>query len=136
MIYSYGARLDNDSNAITVIDEENKTAVTTGYVNGEYVEFSGGGGSSDFSTAEVTLNISGEFSEFSRESCSFVDTNNNLISGSLWTDSSTTKFIVPLYKGKCYWVSSFLGATLTGGIESYEDGLLITGNGTISITIS
>lgn len=53
MIYSYGARIDHDSNAITVIDEENKTAITTGYVNGEYVEF--GGGSSDFSTAEVTI---------------------------------------------------------------------------------
>lgn len=55
MIYSYGARVDDNSNAITVIDEENETAVTTGYVNGEYVEFSGGG-SSDFSTATLTLN--------------------------------------------------------------------------------
>lgn len=56
MIYSYGGRVDNDSNAITVIDEENKTAVTTGYVNGEYVEFGGGGGgTSEFSTAEMQI---------------------------------------------------------------------------------
>lgn len=41
--YSYGARIDKDSNAVTVIDETEKTATTKGYVNGEYVEFSGGG---------------------------------------------------------------------------------------------
>ena len=47
MIYSYGGRVDNDSNAITEIDEENRTAETKGYVNGEYVEFSSGGGGED-----------------------------------------------------------------------------------------
>lgn len=57
MIYSYGGRVDNDSNAITVIDEENRTAVTTGYINGEYVEFSGGGSSWTLLTEEtVTTN--------------------------------------------------------------------------------
>ena len=43
MAYAYGMRFDDDSNAITVIDEDNQTAVTTGYINGEYVEFDGGG---------------------------------------------------------------------------------------------
>lgn len=42
MAYAYGMRFDDDSNAITVIDEDNQTAVTTGYINGEYVEFGGG----------------------------------------------------------------------------------------------
>lgn len=46
MAYVYGMRLDRDSNATTEIDEANRTARTTGYVNGEYVEFSGGGGGS------------------------------------------------------------------------------------------
>lgn len=55
MSYAYGMRFDDDSNAITVIDEDNQTAVTTGYIDGEYVEFGGGGGSSDFSTAELTV---------------------------------------------------------------------------------
>lgn len=41
MAYAYGMRFDDDSNAITVINEENQTAVTTGYINGEYVEFGG-----------------------------------------------------------------------------------------------
>lgn len=39
MSYAYGMRFDDDSNAITVIDEENQTASTTGYINGEYVDF-------------------------------------------------------------------------------------------------
>ena len=42
MSYAYGMRFDDDSNAITVIDEDNQTAVTTGYIDGEYVEFAGG----------------------------------------------------------------------------------------------
>ena len=41
MAYAYGMRFDDDSNAITVIDEDNQTAVTTGYIDGEYVEFGG-----------------------------------------------------------------------------------------------
>lgn len=47
MNYSYGGRVDTDSNAITEIDEENRTATTKGYVNGEYVEFGSGGGGGD-----------------------------------------------------------------------------------------
>ena len=42
-MYSFGMRFDNDSNAITTIDEVNETAITKGYVNGEYREFGGGG---------------------------------------------------------------------------------------------
>lgn len=59
MIYSYGCRVDRDSNAITVIDEENRTAVTKGTINGVPVEF--GSGSSDFSTAEVTFLVDGAY---------------------------------------------------------------------------
>lgn len=44
MIYGFGGRIDNDSDAVTMIDEENRTAVTKGYINGEFVEFSSGGG--------------------------------------------------------------------------------------------
>lgn len=39
MAFAYGMRFDDDSNAITVIDEENQSATTTGYINGEYIEF-------------------------------------------------------------------------------------------------
>ena len=39
-MYSYGMRYDNDSNAITVIDENAMTAITKGYVNGVQLDFS------------------------------------------------------------------------------------------------
>ena len=35
MAYAYGMRFDDNSNAITVIDEDNQTAVTTGYIDGD-----------------------------------------------------------------------------------------------------
>lgn len=55
MAIAYGTRI-NDTNFITEVDLDNNTCETTGYINGEAVDFSGGG-SSDFSTAEVTLNL-------------------------------------------------------------------------------
>ena len=61
MEYSYGMRFDGDSNAITTIDETEMTAVTKGFVNGEYVEFSGGGGTGDFCyKADVDVTIYNE----------------------------------------------------------------------------
>lgn len=55
MAVAYGTRINDDTNFITEIDLDNNTCETTGYIAGEAVDFSGGGGSSDFSTAEVTL---------------------------------------------------------------------------------
>lgn len=57
MSYSYGCRVDADSNAITVIDEENKTATTKGYVNGEYVEFGSGGGGASLPTVKYSADL-------------------------------------------------------------------------------
>lgn len=56
MSYSYGCRVDKDSNAITTIDEENKTAATKGYVNGEYVEFGNGGGGESLPVVKYAVN--------------------------------------------------------------------------------
>ena len=65
MAYAYGMRFDDNSNAITVIDEDNQTAVTTGYIDGEYVEF-GGGGSGPVSVATMTvLNTTDDTYQFS-----------------------------------------------------------------------
>ena len=53
MAYTFGARLDDDSYALTTIDEDQGTASTKGEING--VPFEGGGGSSDFSTANLSI---------------------------------------------------------------------------------
>ena len=42
MSYTFGARLDDDSYALTTIDEDQGTATTKGEING--VPFEGGGG--------------------------------------------------------------------------------------------
>ena len=97
MAYAFGMRLDDDSNAITVIDEENQTASTTGYINGEPVDF-GGGGSSDFSTATVTFinNTSGieMYGAFIYE----YEGETPTITCEKWTDDADTQRLV-LYKG-------------------------------------
>ena len=54
MSIAYGARINDDTNFKTEIDLDNETCETTGYINGEAVDFSGGG-SSDLSTAVVTI---------------------------------------------------------------------------------
>lgn len=55
MAYTFGARLDDDSYALTTIDEDQGTASTKGEINGVPFEGGGGGGSSDFHTATVTV---------------------------------------------------------------------------------
>lgn len=45
MAVAYGTRINDDTNFITEIDLDNNTCETTGYINGEAVDFSGGGGS-------------------------------------------------------------------------------------------
>ena len=91
---------------------------------------SGGGGSSDFSTAEVTF--SGTFlGEISWNNCPTLI--NNMLAGSLYIDSLPTTIIVPLYKGKCVWQHGTSGLTLSGNIEPYYDGMLITGDCAIVI---
>lgn len=56
MSYAFGGRLDDDSYAITYIDEDQGTAVTKGEINGVPFEGGGGGGDSLITTANVKVN--------------------------------------------------------------------------------
>ena len=144
MSYSYGCRVDRDSNAITEIDEENKTATTKGYVNGEYVEFDGG--SSDFSIAEVTVinNTSGTMPNLTSNAPIVIKNDTNdfpacIMFAPMSVVGTTVTFMVPLYKGKCVWDSqSFVDAgnvSLSENIEDYYgQAYVITGDGTITIS--
>lgn len=98
----------------------------------------GGGGSSDFSTAQVTVVMEGEPEEGEPfemiwSNCPVIDTANDLLVGSGYTDASTV-LTVPLYKGKCYWEHATRGLTISGNIEEFWEGLLITGDCTITVT--
>ena len=56
MAYAFGGRIDDDSYAVTYVDEDQGTVVTKGEING--VPFEGGGGGSDspIYTANVKVN--------------------------------------------------------------------------------
>lgn len=107
-------------------------------VNGEAI---GGGGSSDFSTAEVTINwnpsVIGDV--LSKDNCPMIwrddsDENSPYIQGHLFVTTSPVVVEVPLYKGKCYWHMLYHGTTVTGNIEELDEGYLITGDCAITIS--
>ena len=101
---------------------------------GEQLGGGGGGGDSDFSTAQVTIVLEGENTEINWDSCPTVDTANDLLVAIAYADTSPTVITVPLYKGKCYWDHSTRGLTISGNIEEFWEGLLITGDCTITIS--
>lgn len=103
--------------------------------------WSGGGGSSDFTTAEVTVSL-----KKGVLALPVIVTNGTrgavvtqLIQSSIY-DPPTVKYTVPLYKG----VAGAVFATpptdgvvnLTGDITDMDGDLLITGDGTITVTIN
>jgi len=111
-------------------------------VNGEDA---GGGGSSDFSTAEVTV-INNSSSELYTPIFVWHD-DEELFAGFNLDPHSETTFEVVLYKGQQVLNNLFKGSTVmvdgtgiavTGDIENrsdeYEVYIVITGNGTITVS--
>ena len=74
MAVAYGTRINDDTNFITEIDLDNNTCETTGYIDGEAVDFSGGG-SSDFSKISVSCSVAAGV--MSDVSILFIDTEEN-----------------------------------------------------------
>lgn len=99
----------------------------------------GGGGSSDWTTAEVTITVGSE-NEYNF-TC-FFDANEYyegspaMVLSTVYLEETPTTVKVPLYKGKCLQTISFPPDIYeyTGGVELSMEfgGLLITGDGTIS----
>lgn len=143
MAVAYGTRINDDTNFITTIDIDEETCETTGYIDGEAVDFSGGGGSSDFTTAEVTLITTDtimplpkcvccvEAGEMGEGAPSVVGS-----VASLYGDQSTdtTKiYKVPLYNGACMWEIPNSVADVSGNIQDMGNGVcFITGDGSIT----
>lgn len=103
----------------------------------------GGGGSSDFSTAEVTIvigsNATGVGSKWPQP---FPTIENDSLNTFFIVENNLNKtFTVPLYKGEAramYWgTANVQNASFTGNIAldtDDDDILVITGNGTITVT--
>ena len=98
----------------------------------------GGGGSSDFSTAEVTINISN--APAASICIASIDEELEEIFVNEYPEEGDfpVTLTVPLYKGKCeILVSNGVSSnrvTVTGSIEFDSPYAVITGNGTIEIT--
>ena len=133
MKYAFGARIDDDSNMITVIDEEQCTAETSGYING--VPFDSGGGSSDFSTAEVTI-INNNNSEVWFIDGIVVEADQLNIYGFKAEPNTTETVEILLYKNQAYMeIGDGFTYSLSGDITEVEASkVMITGDGTITIS--
>ena len=125
MVYGFGCRIDKDSNMITTVDESTRTATTNGYINGVPFE-SGGGGSSDFSTAEVTITNTEADTQIVFMG---VNINNDQVVPDAYINEGTVTLVVVLYKGS-QSVSVFSGSitSISGDITSLDDGFVITGD--------
>ncbi len=96
-----------------------------------------GGGSSDFSTAEVTVVNNYEGSYINLPVCYEADALNLAgIGFAFLEDYATETFIVPLYKGGCTaQVTDGVNYSVSGNIIDDGGGwLFITGDGTITIS--
>lgn len=65
MAYTFGARIDDDSYALTTIDEDQGTASTKGEINGVPFEGSGGGGEGYLGLHTATVNVTFDTSNIS-----------------------------------------------------------------------
>ena len=103
-------------------------------VNGE--EYGGGGGSSDFSTAEVTVNNT-TGNNIQGIKVQVYDTPTSGVVPSNTYQVGSRSYIVPLYKGACFWYfTESANVSVSGDIEwdSEEQEVRISGNGTITIS--
>lgn len=138
MAYTFGARLDDDSYALTTVDEDQGTATTKGEINGVPFE-GGGGGSSDFSTAQVTIvnNLANQNVEVIVAHITVDE--DGLTYLTYANRQSTITIDVALYKGVSFGalgqiISENVEITATGGIEMDETDFMVTSNGTITIS--
>ena len=93
----------------------------------------GGGGSSDFSTAEVTItNVTR-----TDVACAIPFVDNVYEDAEVLTiipmDEEKTYNVI-LYKGSAYFEIDSENITVTGDLSTEDNGIIVTGNGTITIS--
>ena len=114
----------------TLLAENIKKDVSILGVTGSY---EGGGGSSDFSTAEVAVTMNSETATLVMPYTVDVEE----YAGIVTTIIQSGTYDVALFKGKCF--GSVFGdpsasISVSGDIEDYDGDVLITGDGAITIT--
>lgn len=131
----------NDNCKVHVAMSDDTTVTKAVIIDADGTETDiGGGGTSDFSTAKVTV-VNNVDSEWSPNNTPFLSSDELIgehIGFSVYVESAGTyEFTVPLYKGKCVWgISEDHGKSFSGNITYIEDYnmSLITGDCTITIS--
>lgn len=114
--------------------------IATQFISIGYAEEYSGGGSSDFSTAEVTISADGIIDLYGSIVWNSIFTENVFTLGLLSPGEEPKTYQVILYKGKAMIFSDLIdlgsNTTLIGDIvwDDEEMGLIITGNGSIHIS--
>ena len=129
-------RVDHEHTLEMRADMATKTAEVENVTTGEM--YSGGGGDSDFSTAEVTFKSNA--AEYDILAIPYLE-NGTLVTKPTYVNTENDKtFIVPLYKGSVQFdarIFSNLDATFPpvceGDIELTELGFIVTGDGSITL---
>lgn len=134
MFFSGLFRFDKDTNLQLGYDSENKelTEATNTDSEGNVTDLlSGGGGSSDFSTAEVTI-----VNTLEEEILVILPVlDDNVLRASTDIGAGGTQVLkMPIPTGGAYVTSTFLLGTVSGDIAFEEGVLTITGNGTFTVT--
>lgn len=133
MAVSYGARFDKGTNFVTEVDLDNSTCETTGFIDGEAVDFSGGGGDSDYSIAKVAFN--NESSSNFVAYCPIIFNDTMLIAIDS-ADMDGSDIDVVMYKGASM-ISTYDfngGISVTGNAEVSGYAVYITGDATITFS--
>lgn len=94
----------------------------------------GGGGSSDFTTATITVIANKKGTIYAPI---VVDGEDSYVCQLLKLDAGENALLIALYKGLAYGtIEDAIDATVTGDVE-YEDGdIAVSGDGTVNVTIS
>lgn len=133
MIEEAGVRFNNGDYYHLKVDTDIPECEVTGTIDGEPVEFSGGGGSNDLTLATVTFDT-----DMNMKAFPFIDTSPVEGLNSYWANHSMTQGVeykVPLYKGKLVINDVSSSLVIISGDATFEDRtLIITGDCIIGVS--
>lgn len=137
--YTGGVRFAPDKVVDVTADKDGNPTKACNPITGVCLE--GGGGDSDFGTAEVTLTNSGEPGSVAAYVLALINVNTELIFNDFSVPAGNPVVIkVPLYKGKCVCplivdnIDMEVMPTVTGGVtlDLDNNSVIITGDGGFS----
>ena len=137
--FKSSVKIDNERNLEMQANLANKSAEVVNLVNGEKWTNGGGGGDSDFSTAEVTFKT--DRNNYTIKGITYIAPKAGTVTNYFTVEQGTdVTLIIPLYKGNAdiyidifYGVNRSFTPVCTGDVEIGEFGFKITGDCSITL---